>query len=215
MAIRGVVFDFNGTLFWDTPLHRTAWEAFCRRHGLDIGIDELSRRFHGQTNADIMPALFERDFTDEEVCQLADEKELMYQEICRHTDMAFAPGAERLLNRLKEQGIPFTIATGSERLNVDFYYEHFHLERWFPFEKIVYADGTFPGKPDPEMYLRAMRILGTRPEETLIFEDSNSGIQAAVNAHAGRIVIVDSIHDDYSRWDFQQIRSFDEIEFPL
>jgi beta-phosphoglucomutase-like phosphatase (HAD superfamily) len=50
------------------------------------------------------------------------------------------------------------------------------------------------------------------PEETLIFEDSLLGIQAAENAVAGQIIIVNSNQDDYSHWSYPVIRNFDEVD---
>ena len=52
-----------------------------------------------------------------------------------------AEGVEEFLDFLKENDVPMTIATMSDKLNVDFYIEHFHLEKWFDLDKIVYSDG--------------------------------------------------------------------------
>lgn len=54
--------------------------------------------------------------------------------------------------------------------------------------------------------------MGLRECETLIFEDSISGIIAAENSKAAKIIIVNSNDDDYSRWDYQQITNFIEVD---
>jgi beta-phosphoglucomutase-like phosphatase (HAD superfamily) len=54
--------------------------------------------------------------------------------------------------------------------------------------------------------------MGLMACETLIFEDSISGIIAAENAKAAKIIIVNSNNDDYSRWDYQQIKNFMDVD---
>lgn len=88
------------------------------------------------------------------------------------------------------KNIPHTIATGSEKTNVDFFIKIFHLDKWFDVDKIVYDDYKIAGKPDPAIYLKALDILNLDPAQTLVFEDSYSGIRAANSAHIGRLVAI-------------------------
>ena len=60
-----------------------------------------------------------------------------------------------------------------------------------------------------------MDILDSTPEETLIFEDSNSGIQAAENSKAEKIIIVKSTDEDYTEWSHEVIQSFSEVDRSL
>ena len=106
-----------------------------------------------------------------------------------------APGAAELLDWLCEHGIPHTIATASEIRNVRFFREHFGLDRWFDPRRIVYDDGTFSGKPAPDIYLRAAERIGLSPSRCIVAEDARSGIEAARRAGAGMIVAVASTMD--------------------
>ena len=92
-------------------------------------------------------------------------------------------------------GIPFTIATGSYRPNVEFYFSHLHLEKWFRFSDVIYDDGTYPGKPAPDIFLKAAAKIGVEPADCLVFEDSYAGIRSAVAAKIGRIVTVEATLD--------------------
>src|SRR5207244_2576935 len=98
------------------------------------------------------------------------------------------PGAEQLFDILKEKRIPFTIATSAPAINVNFYVQQFHLDTWFDIDKIVFDDGTMPSKPAPDMYLLAAKKMGIPITECIIIEDSRSGIAAALNAKAGKII---------------------------
>jgi len=116
------------------------------------------------------------------------------------------------LDYLKSINVSFNIATAAEKINVDFYFKTLNLKRWFSTDQIVYNDGSFQGKPDPEIFLIALRKLHAKPEESLIFEDSFAGIIAAENAGAGKIIIVNSHQANYDQWPYQVIRHFREVD---
>ncbi|MDH6308502.1 beta-phosphoglucomutase [Dysgonomonas sp. PFB1-18] len=213
MLFSGVIFDFNGTLFWDTKLHNKAWDIFLTRHDLFLSDEDKFNKMHGKNNKDIFLSLFDESLTDTQIQKYILEKEGLYQELCLQTDMLMAPGAEEFLNYLKDHHIPFTIATASGKENLDFYFDHLPLSRWFEYDKVVYNNGKIKGKPDPQIYQIAMSVINKKPEEVIIFEDAVAGLQAARNADAGKIIVVDSNDDDYTDWsDCQIIKSFNEVD---
>jgi len=212
MKISGVIFDFNGTLFWDTELHNKAWDVFLAEKGFSLTDAEKNKTIHGKNNKDILTSIFPFPLTPEMIASHGAEKEKIYQDLCLETDMQLAPGAADLLTFLQHEHVPFTIATASEIGNVEFYFEKMGLDLFFDRHKVVYNDGAMPGKPNPRIFEKAITVLGIKASETLIFEDSISGIEAAENAGAGKIIIVDSNHADHRRWHHQKIRSFDEVD---
>ncbi|MFA7369361.1 MAG: HAD family phosphatase [Kiritimatiellales bacterium] len=212
----GVIFDFNGTLFWDTALHNQAWDIFLRQHNVSLSDDEKFRTLHGKNNQDILTGLFGSGLPPEKERAFILEKETFYQQLCLQARLTLAPGAEDFLDFLKKAGIPFTIATASGEENIRFYFKHLPLTRWFAPDSIVYNDGTIKGKPYPDIYRRAMQLIGCRPEETVVFEDAPSGLQAAANADAGKIIIVDSNNFTYSGWEkYSMIRDFSAVDRSL
>ena len=212
MGIKGVVFDFNGTLFWDTDIHNKAWDIFLKKNNIKLSNEEKNEKIHGKNNKDILNTLFSNQLSEEEVDQLSEEKENTYQELCLQTDLQLAPGAKEFLNFLKNINIPFTIATASELNNVNFYFKHLGLNSFFERSKVIFNDGSIKSKPHPQIFQKAINIMGLMGSETLIFEDSISGITAAENAKAAKIIIVNSNDDDYSRWDYQQIKNFMAVD---
>lgn len=209
--IQAVVFDFNGTLFWDTHLHNEAWDIFLEKHGLSLTDGQKHEFIHGRNNKETFTTLFSGNLTLGEITAHHTEKEQIYRDLCLQTDMKLAPGAEDFIEYLHDRGITFTIATASAKVNVDFFFKQFKLDRYFSIEKVTYDDGEMKSKPDPEIFLRAMGNIGAEPESTLIFEDSVAGIGAAENSGAGKIIIVNSTGADYSAWDLQVITGFDEV----
>ncbi len=209
--VSGIVFDFNGTLFWDTQLHIDAWMRYCAERNIPLTLDDFYKKVHGKSNEAIFKVLLNRTLSTEEGKIEEENKESLYRKICVERGLGLAPGAEELLNRLKEIGMPFTIATASYYENVKFFYEFTHLDRWFQFEDIVYLDGAVPAKPDPTMYFKAMKIINQEPANVLIFEDSPPGIQAAIASGAGNLILVNSDGRDYSRYPYEVIRNFHEV----
>ena len=212
MSIKGVIFDFNGTLYWDTVLHNKAWDQFFEKNRIFLSDEEKNRRIHGKTNIDILKNLFARELTTAEIARMSIEKEDIYQSLCLKHNLGLAPGCVTFFKFLMKNKIPYTIATAADLYNIDFYFETLQLGTYFDKSKVVYSDGTIPSKPDPEIFIKALGILGLEANDVMIFEDSNAGIEAAENASAGKIIIVNSNKNDYSRWNHQVISSFEEVD---
>ena len=93
MKIKGVIFDFNGTLFWDTKIHNKAWDSFLEKHNLELSDNEKNKKIHGKNNKDILNGLFQKELSTEEIKRFGEEKEKIYQELCLQLNMQLAPGA--------------------------------------------------------------------------------------------------------------------------
>jgi beta-phosphoglucomutase-like phosphatase (HAD superfamily) len=215
MKYKAVIFDFNGTLFWDTAYHNQAWDIFLQKHKISLSDEEKAVKIHGKTNSDILKSIFSINISPEKIQYLSIEKELIYQDICLQKKMDYAPGAIEFFMFLKSRQIRFTIATSSGWENIEFYLKYMDLGKWFQEDCMVYDNGSFLGKPNPDIFLMAMDKLGVHSHEVLIFEDSPTGILAAENANAGKIIVVNSTGVDYSHFPYQVIRSFDEVDRSL
>ncbi len=192
-GVRGCIFDFNGTLLFDTPAHADAWRAFLLEEGVAVTDADIQKHIQGRPNPDILRH-FLGELTDQEILTCSKRKEEKYRAVCLQKNDWFrlVDGVPEMFDRLRAEGVPFTIATSSQWDNVSFYFEHLGLDRWFTPETLVFDDGKMRGKPAPDIYLRAMALIGCRPDECAVFEDSLSGIQAGRAAGAGWIIAVDS-----------------------
>jgi len=215
MGIKGVIFDFNGTLFWDTELHNRAWDMFLERHRIVLSDKEKDDRIHGKNNLDILSSLFPGDLSPNDRDRMSREKEDIYQDLCLQNGPGLAEGSTELFRFLKSNHIPFTIATAADLYNMEFYFRQLDLGQYFDLSGVIYSDGSTKSKPDPDLFIRALKVLGLEADEVLIFEDSISGIQAAENTRVKRIIIVNSTNSDYSCWDYQVIKDFSEVDRTL
>lgn len=191
MRYDGVIFDFNGVLLWDNPLHEEAWRVYSARlRGYPMTTEEMQTVVHGRTNRDIFDHVLGRPVPDEELRPLIEEKERIYQQLALAAGEAYrlSPGAVSLLDHLRDNDIPRAIATSSPRMNIDFYIEQLHLLNWFTRETIIYDRGQYPGKPAPDIYLEAAERLGRPPARLIVVEDAIMGVASAHAAGIGLII---------------------------
>lgn len=196
--MRGVIFDFNGTMVFDEKFHAVAWKKFIEeKTGVKIS-DEDYQQYCQAVNAKVTVEKFlQKKFDNEELAELIEEKEKFYRQIALESgEFKFVDGLENFLNELKKNNVPRTIATAAGLNNVKFFFDYFKLANWFNLEYVVYDDGTLPGKPEPDMYLKAAEVIGVEISDCIIFEDSRSGIKAAKNSGAYKIVGITSTFDE-------------------
>lgn len=190
-SYRGIIFDFNGVLWWDNHLQEQSWREYSAAiRGTPLSDEEMAVHMHGRNNQHLLEYLTGHPLTGPELEQRIEEKESAYRQLClaQGTDFKLSPGAIELLDFLVERGIPHTIATASGKSNLDFFIRHLELGKWFNLKQIVYDDGSRPGKPAPDIYLRAAKNLELAPEDSVVVEDSHSGIEAARTANIGLII---------------------------
>ena len=192
-AYKGVIFDFNGTLFFDNDKHILAWgEISIMLRGKGITEEELLEHFNGVPNQKIVTYLLGREGIAEEVEKYSQLKEKFYRRFCLEDQEKFhlVDGAVEFFNYLKEKEIPFTIASASIKANIDFFVKEFKLAKWINPEDIIYDDGSYENKV--AMFLDAAKKLGVDIKDCMIVEDSVSGIYSAYLAGCRNIMVIDS-----------------------
>lgn len=217
--MKGIIFDFNGTLYWDSQLHYDAWREYSKLlRGVEFSDEEMRNKMFGHTNEDIIEYAIGKKPTKEMVEKYGKEKEALYRKRCllEPENFKLAPGAVEFLDFLKKNNIPRTIATMSEWDNVEFYIKEFHLENWFDLDKIVYSDGTIPGKPAPDIFQIAAQKINLNPKDCVVVEDAIAGIKSAKSAGIGKIIAIASLEpiEFYKNIDGVEsiIKNFDEFD---
>ncbi len=189
--VKGLLFDFNGTLFFDSEFHMEAFDRCFAQYGVKrLSREDMLHKIFGRTNMQIFTENFGYAPTAEQLREFEEYKEGLYISICRETPerLKLCDGACELLDYLKASSIPYCIATGAPLMNVQFYFDELDLGRWFTLDNVVYATGEFPGKPAPDMYQIAAARLGLDASQCAVFEDGTSGIMSANAANAARVI---------------------------
>jgi HAD superfamily hydrolase (TIGR01509 family) len=187
----GIIFDFNGVLWWDHALVEIGWQRTAMElRGREFSPEEFARVVHGCNGRDTLEYLAGCKLEETEVRRLIDDQEVGYRERCLQAGKNFrlSPGAEELLDFLRARNIPRTIATASEKMNVDFFVERLGLAKWFDPSLIVCDNGILRSKPAPDFYLQAAANLKLEPARCVVVEDAFSGMRAARAAGIGFVV---------------------------
>ena len=175
--MKAVIFDMDGVLVDTNPHHKTAWRAYYQQHGKALSDADFIQHISGKHNTDIVAHLFAGEtLTADEVNRLGNEKERLFRELYQ-SDIAPVPGLIPFLKSLKEAGIKMAVATSAPVENLDFVIDALNIRDYF--DALLNESLVSHPKPDPEIYQKAMEMLGTDPAESVIFEDSTTGIQAA------------------------------------
>ncbi|MDY6821444.1 MAG: HAD family phosphatase [Deferribacterota bacterium] len=188
---KGVIFDFNGVLIFDSLWQEKSWQkVLSRLSGKSIDLKKVRVLVHGKTVSEVLEEFLNRPLDKKELDLLTKEKELYYQQLClsEKENFKLVDGANHILNWLKIVDIPVTIATSASRLNMEFYFKHLKLSQWFNWDLIVYDDGNLRSKPSPEPYIVASKKLNLKPSDCIVIEDSEAGIKSAKKAGIGYII---------------------------
>ena len=205
------IFDFNGTMMFDGDIQNNSWRKYLEtKINRPILEDEFQKYVHGKNIIDTFKYFLNIECSPEEALKIGEEKEVIYRKMCLESpDFKLAVGLVDFL----EKGIDRNIATASAFPNVKFFFGHLDLDNWFDINNVAYNDGIIPGKPDPSIFLLAAKNINVDIQDSIIFEDSYSGIEAAKRAGAKKIVVVDSMKNNYvEKNNMLVIKDFREIE---
>lgn len=176
-------------MFNTETLYEHVMIEMCRRRGLPYA-DEMRRQMMGLPAPHAFGAMIRYYGLDVAWQTLQVECDEIFTALL-HTDLAPMPGLLELLDLLESKCIPKGIATSSRRQFPEFMLGKFNLAHRFAF--VLTAEDVTHGKPDPEIYLKAIARHGTSAPETLVLEDSVNGLRAAVAAGAMAVAIPGSL----------------------
>ena len=179
MATSACIFDMDGVLIDSGAHHRSAWQALIKEIGVEPADPDFWRFGIGRRSEDALPLMLGRAVPADELARLARRKRELYADFSRHGTQAVA-GAVEFVGHLERLGVPRAVGTSATRPDVDALLGELGLLRRF--QAVVSAEDVTRGKPDPQVYLEAARRLGVEPARCLVFEDSTSGIAAALAA---------------------------------
>ncbi len=115
------------------------------------------------------------------------------------TELKARPGLDRILPYLAKKGYPLGLASSSERKIVNSNMETSGLGHYFAVT--LCGDEVTLSKPQPECYLRVAEMLGQRPEDCYVLEDSPNGILAAYRAGCAPIMVPNDVEPDQAARD--------------
>ena len=174
-----VIFDMDGVLVDNRDIHIEAFQMLFKELGLHATYEQLLMSF-GKVNTQIFQDIFGKDrFSQEEINRMGIAKEEIYRDIFSKK-IEPAPGLIPFLKDLKSKNTKIAVGSSGPRVNVEFVLDRCGITEYFD----AIADGNMisKGKPDPEVFLLAAKLLGKNPSECIVFEDAIVGIEAGKRA---------------------------------
>jgi len=179
--IQAVIFDLDGVIVSTDEFHFLAWKQLADAEGIPFTRED-NERLRGVSRMESLDILLEkstREYSDVEKEEMATHKNTIYRESLKALSPAdILPGVAGVLKGLREYGIK--IAIGSSSKNAGPILVAIGLDKTFD----AVVDGTHisKSKPDPEVFTLAGKQLGVPPDQCLVVEDADAGVDAGIAA---------------------------------
>ena len=179
--IKGFIIDLDGVITETAEYHFQGWKRLAEEEGIEFTREdnEQLRGVSRSRSLEILLGAKIADYTDEEFQEMMDRKNGYYQSYLDDMgDDDLLPGARELLDEIKKRELKMAIASSSRNakrvLN--------SLEISDEFDAIADGHSVENAKPAPDIFLHAAEEIGLKPEECVVLEDAESGIDAAIAA---------------------------------
>lgn len=195
--LRAVIFDFNGIIVDDEPIHFELFQRVFAEEGIALTKDAYYARYLGFDDRGAFSFGFDehkRQLGQEKLAQLIDRKAVYYQEAIRN-HVAIFPGVKQLVADLAGQ-LPLAVASGALRSEIETILTTASLIGHF--QAIVSAEDVEHGKPEPDIFLKALATLNAHNGSTIqasdcvVIEDSKEGIKGARRAGMKCLAVTNS-----------------------
>lgn len=176
--IKGFIFDLDGVITDTAELHYDAWKKLADEMGWEFD-REVNEKLRGISRMDSIKVIMDHNgvsLNEDTIVELATKKNDIYvNSLDGMTQEDYLPGARELLTHLRSEG--FSVALGSASKNANKVLQQLKATHYFD----VIGDGNSvsKSKPAPDIFLFASEKLGLRPENCIVFEDAEKGIDAA------------------------------------
>jgi len=172
--LSGVIFDMDGVIVDSHPIHKKAWRRFLELQGKNPNDTDLDFIMDGRKREEILRH-FLGELSDDEVQDLGHQKDALFRE--ESIAMTMIEGLPEFLQQLAQANIRLAVGSSGSDGRVNYILQSFGLRRFF--QAVITGDQVTAGKPDPAVFRLASKELRVPPSETLVFEDSVSGVRAA------------------------------------
>jgi beta-phosphoglucomutase len=207
MMKKAFIFDLDGVIVDTAKYHFLAWQKLAQELGIEF-TPEHNEDLKGVSRVRSLDIILDlgniQASQDEKDKWLYEKNELYLSYLVDMNQSQLLPGILHVLKFLKENNQ--YIALGSASKNARPILEKTDIIQYF--DAIVDGNDVTNAKPDPEVFLRACQLVFVSPEDSIVFEDSVAGIQAANSARMKSIGIGDKeiLHEaEYIFPDFTSI----------
>ena len=219
--LRAVIFDFNGIIVDDEPIHFRLFQRVFAEEGIDLSEATYYQRYLGFDDRGAFLAGFGdhgKTVGAAKLQELIARKADYYQEAIRN-HVAIFPGVKALVKDLSGT-IPLAVASGALRQEIETILQTAGLLRHF--RAIVSAEDVQQGKPEPEIFVKALTALNAcsgdetaiAPTDCVVIEDSKEGVRGARHAGMKCLAVTNSHPTELLREADAIVASLEEVTLP-
>ncbi|WP_029788813.1 MULTISPECIES: HAD family hydrolase [Vibrio] len=185
--LKAVLFDMDGLIFDTESIYKQSWQYAATEQGLAI-TDDFYQQFIGVQDPECERILAEHFQQAIDMSRYKAVRDEHFHHL-RDQGIALKPGFDSLLRAIKQRGLLTAIVTSSHLPEVKHNFNN--TEYLTQFDLVITAEDVERGKPNPDCYQMAYHHLGIDAKESLVLEDSNNGIKAALAAECHAVMIPD------------------------
>lgn len=179
--IQAVIFDLDGVICFTDHYHYQAWKQLADNHGWQFD-EQINHQLRGVPRLESLNIILKHNDVELPETQkqaLTDWKNDAYKALLSQVgEDDLYPDVVALIDRLKRREIK--LAVGSASKNAEFVLNKLGILD--KFDAVMTGNDVINSKPDPEIFLKAAQQLAVEPENCLVFEDAESGVEAALRA---------------------------------
>jgi beta-phosphoglucomutase len=220
--LRALIFDFNGIIVDDEPIHFELFKQVLAEEGIKLTEADYYARYLGFDDRGAFTAAYRehgRSLDEKLLARLIDRKTIYYQSEIRSKVRIF-PGVEKLVTTLVPV-LPLAVASGALRQEIETILSAAGLLKHFAV--IISAEDVDHGKPEPEIFLKALARLNAQVEDghpidaadCLVIEDSKEGIRGARRAGMKCLAVSNSHPTELLKEANAVVRSLEEVDLSL
>ena len=191
MSRKAFIFDLDGVIVDTAKYHYLAWKELANKLGFNFTMAQ-NERLKGVSRVRSLEILLDIGQVhleeDEKSKYLKEKNEQYLQYIAKMDHTEILPGIDDVLHYLKHNKVPFSLGSASK--NARLILETLDLIDLF--DAIVDGNDVSTAKPDPEVFLIAAERLAAKPEDCVVIEDAQAGIEAANKAGMTSVGIGDA-----------------------
>lgn len=176
MPLGGVIFDWDGVVINSATLHKKSWEMLADELNLTLPTNHFKLGF-GKKNEVIIPKILQWSQSQADIIKWGKRKEEIYRDLGKIEGIPILKGMREFLDSLKSKKIPCVIGTSTEKENLSLAFSQLNIGHYF--QGSICSEDVSQGKPDPEVFQKAAKIIEQKPENCVVLEDSTHGIEAA------------------------------------
>jgi beta-phosphoglucomutase family hydrolase len=171
------LWDMDGVLVDTGEFHFKAWKQTFEELGVAFDREDFRNTF-GMNNAGILEWVYGKKPTPEAVSQVSDKKESLFRELIKGK-AELLPGVLGWLRQFQTWDIKQAITSSAPPKNIEVLVAELKIEKFFD---AIVSGFDLPGKPNPDVFLKAANTIRVRPEKCIVIEDAIAGVEGAKRA---------------------------------